>query len=691
MRRNLSLEFALALILALPAPAAAVRVSGLTARPFHGQTFLTWSSPPGTGWSYHVYRATTPPQGGGISHYALVGSVLDSTWCDRRCSSLIGYSYSYTMPDGSHLAAGQGLFVNTPGAAATAWYAVTCDSATVPADTVTVPGVNATASGVLEIPDRPQPVWQRKLTVARVTGDVYTLWTSDHDSPWFPEMCNRPSIPYDCAVVPGAPGGWQALMFYPHVRGGNFLSLTNGTGTPGEWVLTMDDYMPTAEGNTFWFGYNEGFDITARSNSTPTSGFVVDYTMRRVVFTLEWARSTLPIDTTRVYAIGYSMGAIGALFTTLRLPDLIAGAMFAHGVFDFGFEADPDAACSFNPSGAQRWSCDHLFGTVQEDLPTPEGERTFDVLDANYLVKELANAGRAVPPIVSFSGRYDTTTGWAEKPIFFRTMHSTREGGMFFFDTSTHNGGALSAWAPMGNFGYVYRYRSDRSFPALSNCSTDLNPGDGHAASGDSVGTINGYVEWDTTTIVDSRLVWGIRLTLRDLATRWGTLRAPDSLSVDVTPRRLQQFRIQPETPVQYSLTDAGGVLFASGAALSDAHGVVTIPAVTVRRSGTRLALWQLPNNSGVRAAAVDGVTLSGLVNPLHGACRFEVAWPRSGAGRVEVLDVSGRRVRRVWSGVASAGPQSERLDATGLASGVYLLCARQGSAVTTRRFVVVR
>jgi pimeloyl-ACP methyl ester carboxylesterase len=668
-------------------------VTKLTATVSHGQTFLTWVSPSGRGWVYHVYRATAPPDGSGIAPYELIGSVGDSTWYDRRCSTLLNWVHSYVLPDGTVLDPTQGLFVYTTSACATAWYAVTCDSAPAPEDLSLMPGSNATIAGVVETPDRPRPTRQRSVTVNGLTGDVYTLWTGDHDAPSFPAMCNRPSVPYDCAVVRGGPVGRQSLTFYPHVRGGNFLALTVGTGTPGEWVLTMDDFMPTAEGNTFWFGYNQGFDITAKSNPTPTSGDVVDYTMRRVIFTLEWARSTLPVDTTRVYAIGYSMGAIGAVFTALRRPDLIAGVMVAVGLFDFSFESDPNAACAFNVGRVQRQSCDHLWGTVPEDLPTPEGVHAFDLLSSNCLARMLAQAGQAVPPIVAFNGRYDSTTGWAEKPIFYRTMRQQREGGMFFFDNRTHAGGAPAAWAPMmGTFGYVHRYRSDRSFPAFSNCSLDSDPGDGRATSGDSVGTINGYLEWDTTTVVDHAYVWGTTLTLRSLSTRWATLPAPDSVLVDVTPRRLQSFKILPMRPVSYSLSyGSNGSVFRTGEALADANGVVTIPGVTVYRGGTRIAVWQFADATGVGELASSGLTLSGLANPLRGPCTFEVGWPRAGPGSVSVFDIQGRRVRSVISGPVSAGRQRARLDASTLAPGLYIVRARQGELTASRRVAVVR
>src|SRR5439155_6945852 len=125
-------------------------------------------------------------------------------------------------------------------------------------------GSNALNSPVFESPRLPRPVYQSTLSIGTLTVDVYTLWTSNHITPLFPEMSNRESTPYDCAIVRGGDGPVHALVFRPHVRGGNFLEVAQNV--PGEWDLTMDDYLGTPDMNTFWFGYHEGYDIESTGN-----------------------------------------------------------------------------------------------------------------------------------------------------------------------------------------------------------------------------------------------------------------------------------------------------------------------------------------------------------------------------------------------------------------------------------------
>jgi poly(3-hydroxybutyrate) depolymerase len=80
---------------------------------------------------------------------------------------------------------------------------------------------------------------------------------------------------------------------------------------------------------------------------------VADYTTRRVAFTLEWARRTFPIDTSRVYVTGGSMGGIAGVFLSMWRPDLIAAVMVTVPLFDFSFTSDPNPS-SFNEGGRDR-------------------------------------------------------------------------------------------------------------------------------------------------------------------------------------------------------------------------------------------------------------------------------------------------------------------------------------------------
>jgi hypothetical protein len=673
-----------------PSVARADQVSGILARHHDGQTFITWLSLPGTGWTYHVYKSALPIRStADLAAATEVGNVRDSSWCDRRLTTLTGTVYGYrTDSTARPLNFVRSIFVSTADDVGGGYYyAVTTQALNAAEDRNVTSGANATDLAVVESPGIPRPVYQHTLTIGRLTVDVYTLWTSNHVTPYFPEMSNRESTPYDCAIVRGGDGPVHPLVFRPHPRGGNFLEVAQMQ--PGEWSITMDDWIGTPDVNTFWFGYHENYDINSAANLPPITGEVRDYTMERVIFTLEWARRTLPIDPGRLYVNGSSMGGICGVFLAMTRPDLVAAVMANVPRFDFSSELDPNVpACAFNCGGGQRLTCDRLWGTVDAGLHMDDGSRVFDRLNAGLLARKLAT--RYVPPIIAFNGRNDVIVGWAEKMPFYQAMRETRAGGTFYWDNRDHFGTETSAWLPMFDYTYLYRYRSDRSFPALSNCSADNNPGNGMACDGDSVGTINGFVEWDST-VVDDATRWQVTLRSRILQTRWGSIPAPQVVTVDVTPRRLQNFVTVPYGSYVWTVRAFDGSFVTSGTVQADHDGLITVPQVPVYREGGTLQL-QPAAFLGVEdiAGRAGAPSIGTLTSPVSGGFSIDVRWARDGEGSLALVDLAGREVRRIESGVFTAGPRTAHVDPTGLASGIYFVTARQGGVTTSRRIALV-
>ena len=210
----------------LPTGPVQTRATGLAALHHDGQTFLTWNAPAGTGWTYRLYRASQPiSQGADLASATLVGAVGDSTWCDRRLSRIEGQFYGFCADSGAApLASNQGLFVHTPAAPGTAWYAVTVQLAGHAEDLVAAPGTNALAGPVTEVPAVPRPVYQRSFTIGLSTHfDVYTLWTTSQPTPFFARMGNLPSLPYDCGVNRGGGPPGNSLLLSFHTRESDFV------------------------------------------------------------------------------------------------------------------------------------------------------------------------------------------------------------------------------------------------------------------------------------------------------------------------------------------------------------------------------------------------------------------------------------------------------------------------------------
>jgi hypothetical protein len=191
--------------------------------------------------------------------------------------------------------------------------------------------------------------------------------------------------------------------------------------------------------------------------------------------------------------------------------------------------------------------------------------------------------------------------------------------------------------------------------------------------------------------MVDTRDRWECVLRPRSLPTRSGTLAAPADIRVDVTPRRLQNFAVSDRTAYRYTaLDEATGEVVASDVIEADADYLLTVPGLPIRASGTRLVLQPLTSLAVGDGASPRVPRFALSANPVRGSARLQIEWPSEGDARVELLDLAGRRARTLFDAPAR-GATSLSLDTAGLAPGVYLLHARQGSLSSSTRVVVVR
>lgn len=679
--RTLSRTVRLGLLLALFAvPAAhAATVQGVRVVNRNAQTFVTWDNLPGSGWVYHVFTSPIPFDQTELDAAQELAQVGAQSAVDERISSLLGQTLTYRIDETQPpLDINRGLFVHTPIEGGNSYYAVLAERVGLGLDRTIVVGANATRDGVFETVGRPRPIWQRRLTSPK--GEDYVLWTSNVRSQYFPAMCNQPGRPFHVGIIPGSKGA--AMVLHGHGRGGNFFNSFVGTGTPGEWVMTIDDYVPTGDFSTFYFGYEGNYDIEQPINSIRTSGVVEDYTERRVMYLLDWAKQTMPYDPTRVYAMGVSMGGSFAFFMAWHHPDLIAGALAVIPKICLGYQPDvfPEL----------RASLDRMWGSPDLDLPTSAGERVFQWMDGREQARISRNRGSA--PVVAFCGLNDNIVGWEEKVAYFQAMQANKAGGAWFWDGRDHyTPHETTDWFPMMGSRQLYKYRNDMSYPAFSNCSSDANYGDGQIETADPIGNINGAVDWDEHSVNEMWLHWDVDLRTRSLTTADGIMGAPESLVVDVTPRRLQRFLVATGVPYRYEvrrMTD--DALVQQGLTTPDADAVLTIPGVKVYAKGSRITVF--PSTLAGVTPDMDArlrphVALSR--NPVQSKASLTVEWPSNADAVIEVIDLQGRRVRTEFQGLAS-GITEHTFRTAGLAPGVYLVHARQGKVSTTRRVTVL-
>lgn len=675
-----------ALLCLLAGNAYALQVTGLTAENKRGQTYLTWNNLPGTGWTYHVYASigavrTTSD----FFNYAYeLGTVGDSSAVDRRISSLLNETLTFhTDSAGPALSAHRGLFVTTPLEPGLTHYVVLAEHALYPLVNSFLPGQNTTVDAVWERDGQPRPIWQR--TISRPpypTCEDYVVFASPNAIPGLPAMWQHHGHARHFGVIRGTPGG--ALVMHGHGHGGSFMYAAYGTGQPGETVIAPDDYLPSWDRSSFYLGYNSNYDPELGPNQPVSGGVVIDYTDRFVVYLMDWAQANLGTDPNRVYALGTSMGGTFSFFLAWHHPERVAAAMSTVPKLCASYTGDtsPTITATF----------ERMWSPIDVNLPTTvEGIPVFDWMDGRVMAQRYY--GRGAAPVFGFVGRNDDIVGWQEKLPLFDALNQYRAGGAWFWDDRSHSSDQnKTTWSPVQlDWARLYRYRLDLSYPALSNCSADSDPGEGTTATGDSVGTINGFVDWDED-LVDLTDRWECVLRPRTLPTRFGELSpGAGTITVDVTPRRLQQFRVSSRTGYRYTVTDAvGGEFLAGGTLSADESFVLTVPAVPVVANGSRLVLEPLSTLAVEDGASPRLPRLALSANPIRGSATLHVEWPGEGDARVDLVDLAGRRVRALFAAPVR-GAADVRLDAAGLAPGVYLVQARQGGARSSKRVIVVR
>lgn len=600
---------------------APLSVTSLAAQHQHGQTYLTWNETTDPTATYRIYRSGTPFSSAAQFHNGtLIGIAAADSSFDARLSEIRSTTYYYRINAGPDLTATQGLFVHTPIADGLAYYAVMAVASGV--EHIVLSGGQNTTSAVTEIVSMPEPVFQRNLTVNSRTVEVYAHWVSASATPHYPAMGNRSSVAHHFGLVRNGTATTHSLLIRPHARQGSFLSTVSGTNDANEWVLTLDDWMPNSIENTFWYGYHETFDIESGLPQS-TSGIVHDYTTRRAKWEIEWAMRTLPLDLNRLYMTGHSMGGIGSHFLSLMLPGKIAAIWTTSAKYDFSFLNDPNPMNIWNSGSNERAnSGDILWGTVATDLMSSEGLRVYDRLNAGDLVGIARGIDQ--PVMIAFHGKNDFIVGWAEKIGFYSAMNANRHGGKFFFDSAIHNRSG-GEWVPQQSVNVLNRYRLNQSYPAFSNSTANGNPGTGAATSGDVFGTLNGNLDWDTSSIVDTPSQWQIRLFTVALTATTGTVAAPGSVTADVTPRRLQAFAHTPRRATRYEVRDAGSVLLTQGLAVADGDGLFTIPAVPITSAGTTLTLTPV-SQSAPTIITINNDAVQ-LTWPTLTGVRYQIEW----------------------------------------------------------------
>jgi hypothetical protein len=162
-------------------------------------------------------------------------------------------------------------------------------------------------------------------------------------------------------------------------------------------------------------------------------------------------------------------------------------------------------------------------------------------------------------------------------------LQETRRPHLFRWDQAGH--GSRATMPGGGERILPLDLRTDQTLPAFTNGSLDDNPGTGSPENGDPAGQVNAYLYWETKDVVDQPLVWEMTIGLIE--------QAPErTATVNVTPRRCQQFRLKPGERVTWTNTPSGRERpVQSGEAVADQWGLVTLERVLTGKSRNRLRI----------------------------------------------------------------------------------------------------
>lgn len=554
-------------------------VSGIRAFCRDGQVFVTWKDAAegeaGAAYRYTIYRSDIPITQETLAQAeAVIRGILNNS-CKLAGMDLAPADRLNPVHPRIRLADGgeplplwSGLGVHTVTRDGAGYYAVVAtDHGLKPLSRV-VPGQSATLEPVAERMGAVQPIRQiaaagRPNKAGQIGGKrglplYVTLHASCSSKAWLPNSG-------DCLAYfgPGRDCGWRAGQ--PGV-----FALAEQGGEHPRLLLSPRDTMPGPDGRgaieNLWFGLwcrpNWADDQEPRAHP---------FAERRVDWMLAWTVATHGVDTNRIYLGGQSMGAYGTLNIGLHRPGLFA-ALYPTG-----------PKCRMNKiNGIKdgRSTYVNLTGPTYEKKPTPASlvnsggkpvllpDGQSDYFDRYNMVAAVEQARGELPFVCFIGGRnggkdWSGVDLWGDTVPMVHALMKGRHGFAFGWDNGNH-GSAKQQFRKLCEYYPWHRFALNLSYPAFSNSSLDDDIG----PDGPKEGFINFGFVWSDP--VDEAGRWEATISNRE---------AGRDITVDVTPRRCQRFKVRPGERCRWS-SSAGG----AGEVVADDRGVLTVERLLVPR-----------------------------------------------------------------------------------------------------------
>ncbi|KKL50553.1 hypothetical protein LCGC14_2304340, partial [marine sediment metagenome] len=293
------------------------------------------------------------------------------------------------------------------------------------------------------------------------------------------------------------------------------------------------------------------------------------WTINRHLKIIEWVRRNYEIDEQQIYCYGSHWG-----MWELRRPDLFS-------VFIGWGSAELT-------KGFVDWNrAQGLWGPPEMYKGKPDAENPYVMCNFNRYVS--ADPGRKLPVqfLTACQGSHTSEMSYPSLPKYKRTLMDARQP--FASDIAKASWGNRRPAALSEFRAGKLVIRRDQSKPAFGNCTLDDNPGCGDMSAGDKYGMLNGYLLWETETIVDLSDRWEMTVYLAKSAPL-------DSCKVDLTPRHCQKFQPRPGAALKWTNTPTGADKPAgSGTVKADKWSLVTLKQITVSKGKNRIVIEKGP------------------------------------------------------------------------------------------------
>ncbi len=431
-----------------------------------------------------------------------------------------------------------------------------------------------------------------RLTVVQVTDEYL-------DSPGHAgrEFTAYVSVPHDATIEAPMP-----IRVSLHGIGASAVK----TGSYREFRIGPHD-----PHNTYWWGYD-----TALPDGEPGGVDVPDYTQRRTLQLIDWVLTSYPeADGQRVFVSGSSMGGAGSL-----THGLTRARHFAYVSSVLGQSVPRNHRPSRLAQLQTLWG--PTYGPVWDALDLTRVLRDSPEAQDQYL---FVRHGKD-DPTIHFGAAVIASPLTGQS--LYEALQGLGIGHLAVWDEGGHGPAdpLLGSWWWDDDFSPIHDdvtfLRQNLAFPAFSLSSADGDPGDGtgngkqdwsnnsgfagdYTVAGDTgwtgeiAGAFNRFLRWDAAQMVDSLDEFSLPLHVHDgdgsAAPKSGYPTKGDRFDgelpvvVDVTPRRLQAFRVMPGERVGWVFGEDRGEVIA------DENGAVTVRGLALELEWQTLVLSRVP------------------------------------------------------------------------------------------------